>query len=195
MTRRLDEKMIKFEQGGFVKKILITTVAILCLAAFASAQEGVKLGYVDSDRIRQEFKEFATAQEQLDSMIISSQRQDSILATELEKLQDELVRQGSVLSPAKKAEKEKSFEAKQAAYFQFRQATFGQGGKLEMLRMTLSKPILDKVMEAVKRVAKAEGYTFVFSDESVVFAKDGSDLTDKVLADLNKTASTTPSKK
>jgi len=177
-----------------VKKILITTVVILCLAAFASAQEGVKLGYVDSDRIRQEFKEFATAQEQLDSMIISSQRQDSILATELEKLQDELVRQGSVLSPAKKAEKEKSFEAKQAAYFQFRQATFGQGGKLEMLRMTLSKPILDKVMEAVKRVAKAEGYTFVFSDESVVFAKDGSDLTDKVLADLNKTASTAPKK-
>lgn len=177
-----------------MKKILITTVAILGLIAAAAAQEPVKLGYVDSDRIRQEFKEFASAQAQLDSMIIGSQRQDSILATELEKLQEELIQKAAVLSAAAKAEKEKSFEAKQAAYFQFRQATFGQGGKLEMLRMTLSKPILDKVLEAVKRVAKAEGYTFVFSDESVVYAKDGSDLTDKVLADLNKTASTAPKK-
>ena len=178
-----------------MKKILITAVAILCLAAFASAQEGVKLGYVDSDRIRQEFKEFATAQEQLDSMIISSQRQDSILATELEKLQDELVRQGSVLSPAKKAEKEKSFEAKQAAYFQFRQATFGQGGRLEMLRMNLSTPILGKVMDAIERVAKAEGYLMVFSKENVLYPQKGpNDLTDKVLADLNKTASTAPKK-
>ena len=177
-----------------MKRILITVVMLLS-AVFASAQEGAKLGYVDSDRIRFEFKEFATAQAQLDSLIIGSQRQDSILATELEKLQDELVRQGAVLSPAKKAEKEKAFEAKQAAYFQFRQATFGQGGKLEQLRMNLSKPILDKVMEAVKRVAKAEGYAFVFSDESVVFAKDGSDLTDKVLADLNKTASMQAPKK
>ncbi|HXF49233.1 MAG TPA: OmpH family outer membrane protein [Verrucomicrobiae bacterium] len=177
-----------------MKKIPITAVAIFCFAAFASAQEGVKLGYVDSDRIRQEFKEFASAQAQLDSMIIGSQRQDSILATELEKLQEELIQKAAVLSAAAKSEKEKSFEAKQAAYFQFRQATFGQGGKLEQLRMSLSKPILDKVMEAVKRVAKAEGYSFVFSDESVVYAKEGSDLTDKVLADLNKTASAPPKK-
>lgn len=188
--------MIKFEKGGFVKKKMATALTLLFgLVTLASAQEGLKLGYVDSDRIRMEFKEFAAAQSQLDAEIIGSQRQDSILATELEKLQDELTRQAAVLSPAKKAEKEKTFEAKQAAYFQFRQATFGQGGKLEQLRMTLSKPILDKVMEAVKRVAKTEGYSFVFSDESVVYAKDGSDLTDKVLADLNKTASTGGSKK
>ncbi|MCI0404771.1 MAG: OmpH family outer membrane protein [candidate division Zixibacteria bacterium] len=177
------------------RKMAIAITLLFGLAWAASAQEGLKLGYVDSDRIRFEFKEFAAAQAQLDSLIIGSQRQDSILATELEKLQDELVQKSAVLSPAAKAEKEKSFEAKQAAYFQFRQATFGQGGKLEQLRMNLSKPILDKVMEAVKRVAKAEGYAFVFSDESVVYARDGSDLTDKVLADLNKTASTPAPKK
>ena len=177
------------------KKTAVVLTLLFGLASLTSAQEGLKLGYVDSDRIRMEFKEFAIAQSQLDSLIIGSQRQDSILATELEKLQDELTRQAAVLSPAKKAEKEKTFEAKQAAYFQFRQANFGQGGKLEQLRMNLSKPILDKVMEAVKRVAKAEGYAFVFSDESVVYAKDGSDLTEKVLAELNKTASTGGSKK
>ncbi|MCI0595285.1 MAG: OmpH family outer membrane protein [candidate division Zixibacteria bacterium] len=177
------------------KKVAIALTLLFGLATLASAQEGLKLGYVDSDRIRTEFKEFAAAQAQLDSLIIGSQRQDSILATELEKLQDELVQKSAVLSPAAKADKEKSFEAKQAAYFQFRQATFGQGGKLEQLRLNLSKPILDKVMEAVQRVAKAEGYSFVFSDESVVYAKDGSDLTDKVLADLNKTASTAAPKK
>lgn len=177
------------------KKMAVALTLLLGLAALASAQEQHKLGYVDSDRIRMEFKEFAAAQTQLDAEIIGSQRQDSILATELEKLQDELTRQAAVLSPAKKAEKEKTFEAKQAAYFQFRQATFGQGGKLEQLRMNLSKPILDKVMEAVQRVAKAQGYTFVFSDESVVYAKEGSDLTDKVLAELNKTASVAAPKK
>ena len=178
-----------------MKKMLVLAVVVASWAVFASAQEPLKLGYVDSDRIRFEFKEFATAQTQLDSEIVGSQRQDSILATELEKLQDELTRQAAVLSPAKKAEKEKTFEAKQAAYFQFRQATFGQGGKLEQLRLSLSKPILDKVMEAVQRVAKAEGYSFVFTDESVVYAKEGSDLTEKVLSELNKTASTAAPKK
>lgn len=149
-------------------------------------QEAVKLGYVDSDRIRQEFREFAFAQTRLDSEIINAQRQDSILASELEKLQDELTKQATVLSPAKKAEKEKTFEAKQAAYFQFRQATFGQDGKLEQHRQNLSKPILDKVMAAIQKVSKAEGYTFVFSAGNVLYAKEGSDLTDKVLAELVK---------
>jgi outer membrane protein len=178
-----------------VKKI----VAAILLGTFMTpslfAQEAIKLGYVDSDRIRQEFREFTDAQTKLDAEIISAQRQDSILASELEKLQDELVKQASVLSEAKKVEKEKTFEAKQAAYFQFRQSTFGQGGRLEQMRMNLSKPILDKVMEAIQRVAKAEGYTFVFSDESVVYAKDGSNLTEKVLAELAKTASAEPAKK
>lgn len=178
-----------------MNKILVTSILALGLYGWASAQEPLKLGYVDSDRIRQEFKEFASAQSRLDSEIVASQRQDSILATELEKLQDDLGKQSSVLSPAKKAEKEKSFEAKQAAYFQFRQATFGQGGKLEQMRLTLSKPILDKVMEAVQRVAKAEGYSFVFSEESVVYAKEGSNLTEKVLAELNKSSSSDAGKK
>ncbi len=178
-----------------MKKIIAATLAASLLAAPAFAQEAMKLGYVDSDRIRAEFKEFGDAQTRLDAEIISAQRQDSILASELENLQEELSKQASVLSAAKKAEKEKTFEAKQAAYFQFRQSTFGQGGRLEQMRMNLSKPILDKVMEAIQRVAKAEGYTFVFSDESVVYAKEGSNLTEKVLAELAKTAAVEAPKK
>ncbi len=178
-----------------MKKIIAVTMLASLLALSAFAQEAIKLGYVDSDRIRAEFREFADAQTKLDAEIISAQRQDSILASELEKLQEELSKQSAVLSAAKKAEKEGTFEAKQAAYFQFRQSTFGQGGRLEQMRMNLSKPILDKVMEAIQRVAKAEGYTFVFSDESVVYAKDGSNLTEKVLAELAKTASAEPPKK
>lgn len=178
-----------------MKKIIAVTMLASLLAVSAFAQEAIKLGYVDSDRIRAEFREFADAQTKLDAEIISAQRQDSILASELENLQDELSKQSAVLSAAKKAEKERTFEAKQAAYFQFRQSTFGQGGRLEQMRMNLSKPILDKVMEAIQRVAKAEGYTFVFSDESVVYARDGSNLTEKVLAELAKTASAEPAKK
>lgn len=178
-----------------MKKVITVATLAALMAAPALAQEGLKLGYVDSDRIRFEFKEFALAQTKLDSEIVAAQRQDSILASELEKLQEELSKQASVLSPAKKAEKEKTFEAKQAAYFQFRQANFGQGGKLELMRMNLSKPILDKVMEAIGRVAKAEGYAFVFSDESVVYAREGSNLTEKVLAELNKAAAVEAPKK
>ncbi len=178
-----------------MKKVIAVATLASLLAASAFAQEAIKLGYVDSDRIRAEFREFADAQVKLDAEIISAQRQDSILASELESLQDELSKQAAVLSPTKKAEKERTFDAKQAAYFQFRQSTFGQGGRLEQMRMNLSKPILDKVMEAIQRVAKAEGYTFVFSDESVVYARDGSNLTEKVLAELAKTASAEPAKK
>lgn len=178
------------------RKLALTSTLLLGLYTLAPAQEALKFGFVDSDRIRQEFKEFANAQSQLDSEIIGSQRQDSILASELENLQNELSKQSAVLSPAKKAEKEKTFEAKQAAYFQFRQATFGQGGKLEQLRMNLSTPILGKVMDAIERVAKAEGYLMVFSKENVLYPQKGpTDLTDKVLAELNKSASAAPTPK
>ena len=171
-----------------MKKAIGTVGLFFVLAGLAWGQEPVKLGYVDSDRIRQEYSEFGMAQTRLDSEIVNAQRQDSILASELEKLQEELTKQAAVLSPAKKAEKEKTFEAKQAAYFQFRQATFGQDGKLELRRQNLSKPILEKVMAVIRRISKAEGYTFVFSAQTVVYANEGTDLTDKVLAELNKPA-------
>jgi len=172
-----------------MKLIKITgMIALFTLGSIARADDPVKLGYVDSDRIRQEFKEFSSAQTKLDAEILDAQKQDSILASELEKLQDELTKQSAVLSAAKKAEKEKTFEAKQAAYFQFRQATFGAAGRLEQRQQTLSRPILDKVMAAIQKVSKAEGYTFVFAAQSVVYAREGTDLTDKVLAELAKSA-------
>ena len=58
---------MKFLKGGFVKKAIGTMGLFFVLAGLAWGQEPAKLGYVDSDRIRQEYSEFGMAQTRLDS--------------------------------------------------------------------------------------------------------------------------------
>ncbi len=177
-----------------VATLLLGSALLLGIGMTAGAQEK-KIGFVDSGKIRDGYKEFQKAQDELDSAIAGYQRKEEELRKEIEDLQDELERQRLVLSEAKRKEKEQELTQRQKVYQDWYTSTFvGPQSLLEQERQKRSRPILDKILTACKKVGQASGYAFVFDSAagSLLYGDEAFDLTDKVLEELNKPAAPAP---
>ena len=77
---------------------------------------------------------------------------------------------------------------KQTELDNYRKEIWGDGGKLYNRNLELSKPVLDKINQAIEKVSKEDNYDFVFDAASanIVFALPEHDITDKVLDLLKK---------
>ena len=152
-----------------------------------SSQEG-KIGYVDSMRLRAEYKEFADAQAKFDQDVKTWQ--DEIAEVELvtDSLQDDLDKTSLMLSETKKKEKEDNLEAKKKEYESLTNEIFGPGGRAEKRNAELTKPILDKITQVLDKIATEENYIMIFDsvNGNIAYAKKSLDLTDQVLEELKK---------
>jgi len=156
-------------------------LVVLFFSGYQAYAEEFKLGFINSIKIRAEYKEFADAQTKFDKEIAEFQNQDVSLRQEIDSLQKVLESQSLLLSEAKRKEKEQQLEVKKQAYRKFFDEIFGPDGKVEKKNAELTKPILEKI-------ANQDGYAFIFDavNGNIAYAKKTFDITDKVLAELNK---------
>ena len=98
-----------------VKFILILGILALFIVAFsassAMAQIG-KFGYVDSDRIFAEYKDWAKAQDDFNTEYKAWDDEAKEMQKALEEMIDEFEKQKLILSDEKKKEREAAIEAK-----------------------------------------------------------------------------------
>jgi outer membrane protein len=62
--------------------------------------------------------------------------------------------------------------------------------KLNKLSNDLTGPLVDKILEIVKRIGRDEKYDYIFEREKagIVYATDKEDLTKKIIAELDKSS-------
>jgi outer membrane protein len=163
----------------------LIVVFVVVMATMAMADD-VKIGYVDSQRIFAEFQEYQDAQAKFDKDVEAWNIQAEQMKTDVETLTEELQGQSLILSPEKKKEREENLKAKQDTLKQFLDATFGPEGKAERRMAELSKPIRDKVLETIERLAIENNYSIIFDAGTVniAYAKKSLDITDDILAEL-----------
>jgi len=154
------------------------------LATAVSAED--KLGYVDSQRIFAEFPEYQDAQAKFDSDVEAWNAQADQMKKEVDELTQEIEGQSLILSSEKKKEREAYLKAKQDTLRQFLDATFGPEGKAERRMAELSKPIRDKVLAIIEKVAIENNYSIIFDAATVniAYAKKSLDITDEILTEL-----------
>jgi outer membrane protein len=176
-------------------KIMILSVTFFLLTGWfflfrtneVSSQEG-KIGYVDSMRLRAEFKEFADAQAKFDQDVKTWQEEISKTERVIDSLQDDLDQTSLMLSDAKKKEKEDNLESKKQEYQRLTSDVFGPGGRAEKRNAELTKPILDKINQVLEKIATEENFIMIFDsvNANIAYAKKTLDLTDQVLEELKK---------
>jgi outer membrane protein len=149
-----------------------------------------KIGYVDVEKLKSEYKEFADAQEKFSRQLSLWRAQDSTMQREILALQEELDKQGALLTEAKKQEKQQQLLAKQRAYQEFANRVSGPEGEMARKERELSKPLIDKINAIIQLVAIRDGYALILdsSGGNVLYAKEDMDLTSKILDELNKSA-------
>lgn len=162
--------------------VLLLGLMLLPLMADSLSAQGMKIGYVRDERIQQEFKPWAKAQEQFN--IDAKAWEDEALAKqqELEELLTEYDKQKLILSDDKKREREAAINAKKDALDAFTRQIYGPNGQAERRQAKLLEPLLESVNRAIEAVAIEGNYDIVFTLQSgLAYIKEEFDVTDKVI--------------
>ena len=171
-----------------MKRVLLFALVVACCATSASAQ--LKIGYIDSEVLKERLPEFRDAQRTLDQLRQDYENQAKDREAKLLKLEEDFRRQELLLSEAKKAELRVEFETKGQQLQQFIQEKFGPEGELMRKNVELSEPIFKKINDAIQGMAEEEGYDFIFDaaapSSGLVFAKEEYDLTEQLLELMEK---------
>lgn len=148
-----------------------------------------KIVYIDSYRIRLEFKEFQDAQAEFNKEVEAwnaevQEGQDSI-----DQMEADLAKQSLILSEAKKKEKQQQIDDAKTTWQQKANEIFGPNGKAEARNAELTKPLLDKINTVLEQLALENGYDLILDavNGNIAYGKKELDITDRVLEELDKT--------
>ena len=172
------------------KKFLLAAIAlalVFCFSLDSVNAQGLKIGFVKDEFIKQEYKAWQRAQEQWE--LESKAWDDEAIAkqTELQELVEEYERQKLILSEDKKREKEASIMAKQEVLDAYTRQIYGPNGVAERKQAQLIQPLIEKVSEVIELIAIEENFDVIFTMQSGLgYIKETYDVTDKVLAKLEE---------
>lgn len=149
--------------------------------------QNIKMGFVDAQKVLEGSKEGKRVKASMEEFVKSRQKIIDLEEQELKQLEEDLVRQGALLSPEAKKIKQDDFQKKLMEY-QKRATELNkevQGKKFDTLR-----DFNKRLEEAVRQIAEKEGYTFVLDKNSeggsVIYAKDNFDITSKVVEQVDR---------
>ncbi|MBS4034474.1 MAG: OmpH family outer membrane protein [Ignavibacterium sp.] len=170
------------------KYLLIFFIALFSISAFAQSQ--LKLGYVDSETILNQFPEAIKAQGDLDALTNKwSAQVDSMTLAYQQSIAD-YQKQQEMMTDEKKLEAQQRIVGMEQQILDFRRQKFGQGtGEIFREQEKIFAPIKTKIYDAIEKVAKEETMQFVFDksgDIILLYADAAFDITFKVLDKLKR---------
>ena len=176
-----------------MKKISIIVFFIITLLVVPGLRaQGIKIGYVNSAKVLQEFSEAQDAQKKLDAMGAQWQGELDRMDREFQQKYDDFQKKEPLLKEDEKRQQRENLVALQQKGLQFRQSKFGNTGELAAATDSLLRPIKQKVMRVIEQVAKENKLQFMFdrNDQILVllYGESRFDFTFKVI-DRLKTGS------
>jgi outer membrane protein len=163
--------------------ILILAISLLA-TNYTSAQ---KFAYVDTDYILTNIPEYAEAQQQLDDMSKSWQRQIETKKNDIDKLYKAYQAEELLLTAEMKKKREDEIVKKEQTLQQFQQDKFGVKGSLFSKRQELIQPLQDQIYNAIRDISELGNYMIVFDragQSGIIYSNARYDKSDDVLKKL-----------
>lgn len=165
-----------------MKKILAIGVLALCLTSC----DQQKTAYVDTTKLIQEYKEMKDVEARFNTKSDSVRKELDSAARAFQQEVQEYQSSSKSMSQSQRQQREQELMQKQQQLQQQQQV---KGGQLRKESDAVIDSIVTKVKDYVKDYGKEHNYTYIFgSNESanIMYAKDGLDITDEVLKNLNE---------
>jgi outer membrane protein len=166
-----------------MKKLIVAGVMSLAVLFNASAQN--KLGYINTDELIGSMPEAAKAQTELKQYQDDLGQQYQDLVADFNAKDSIFSRDSAKLSPSLR-------EIKRNELFALYQKVSGwqqQGQELyQQQAQKIGAPIREKAFQAIKSVAKENGYAYIFDINSIIVAPPGDDVIGLVKKKLGITA-------
>ncbi len=184
-------------------------ILALMFAGLSAAAADLKFGVVDMSKAFSEFHKTKEAADRFKANVDKAQKEMSDkwegykgLMNEMQKLRKEA--SDPILTQAARAKKAAEFDEK-AKELRTREQEIGEqqnrrSGQLKQEDVQIRRAIYDEILVVVRDKAKGEGYDFVFDKSGMslstvpvlIYYKDAVDITDQIIAELNKNAGAKP---
>ena len=163
-------------------KSLIFISIFFCTVASTVAQ--LKIGYIQSERIRTEYEEFTEAESQLQMEYQKVQVEYEKMIMHLDSLnKDYEVKRLMALDKGESIQQQ--ITQMERAIQTYQAEKVGPQGELMKKSAQMEYEILGKVREAVRKVAIDKGFDYIMdSSMGLLYAKPNYDVTDDVLHEL-----------
>ena len=169
-----------------MKLTFISLFIFLPLMSFVSNAQ-LKIGYVDSDTIMDNYADVQDARQKLDALIQEWQTELRKLESDLKLKQDDYEKRKLIMTEQTSTEAKAEITKLEKEISDYRDKKFGANGELFQKQNELMKPVQNKVFTIIQQVATEENLDFVFDrsgDIIFLYAKPEYDLTTKVIERL-----------
>jgi len=165
--------------------VALILFALLCFSVNSLIAKELKIGYIISEAVRDQYPEFQSAQRTLDEEKAEWERQYQSKVEEIINMEKDLRDKEFVYSDTRKKEIQSQIGAKRDSLAQLEQELTN---RLIQRNAELSGPINTRINEILNRIGVDEGYDFIFdaNQGNIVYAKDEYDLTNRLLQELQK---------
>ncbi|MFY7668141.1 MAG: OmpH family outer membrane protein [Crocinitomicaceae bacterium] len=151
---------------------------------FANAQS---YAFIDSDYILKNVPEYTEAKEKLDKIAERWTKEIEDRYAVVKTKKDNYQREEVLLPKEEKEKRKQEIEKLEKEAVELQTMHFGSNGDYFQKRQELIKPIQDRVFTAMKKLAKKEGYAFVFdkaNQSNLIYADKEYDISDDVLEEM-----------
>jgi outer membrane protein len=165
----------------------LLAATILAPRPLLAAPQDLRVGYIDSARIFEQYATAKDAQTRFDHQVEGWRAEAAEKQKVVQQLRDEMRDQSPVLSAARRQEKEEALQHAVSDYERFIQDTWGPQGRAVHENEQATNQVLTQIRAAVEKVAADKGLYLVFDSASgfIVYADRTLDLTNEVLTELN----------
>lgn len=166
-----------------VLSIVLCALAVMGLSNNLGAED-LKIGTVNFQQALNQVEQGKRAKASLQSEFDAKQKKLAAQQDELKRIQEEVQKQGSVLSQETLAQKQKDFQTK---LMDMQKNMAGYRDELMAKEAKMTSQILQNMKTLVSEVAQKDGYTLVVetSQDAVLYAKSKDDLTQKMIGMYN----------
>ena len=149
--------------------------------------EGQKFGYVNSEFILKNMKEYSEAMNDIDLLSKAWEKEISDMYIEIEKKEISLKNEEILLTKDMYNERRGLLDKEWVSIREYQQKVFGFEGLYFLKKKELIEPIQDIIFESVEKIAKKNRLQIVFDKSSepiLLYTNPIHDYTDYVLEDL-----------
>ncbi len=170
-----------------MKQKVAGIMGLLVVFAFSSIAlaSAPKLGYVDMQKAITMTSAGKAAKTKLEKAFKKKQAELKKKEADLKKMSKDLEKKALVLSDDVKLKKQ---QALQEEMLRYRELVGKSQLSIQKKERELTMPIIKKLKSVMGEIAKADGYTMILekSEQSVLWAEDSANLTDKIVKAFEK---------
>lgn len=177
--------LFRFRRRNAAIALALIAALVTLTAPRAHAQQS--MAYIDSDFILNQTPEYQTIQQQLDRIAEEWQSELDERRQELDQQFREYQARELLYTNEERQRRRQEIVRSEEELEQLRVRYFGPEGEIFAEQERLMRPLQERILEAVERVANAEGYDYVFDKSGeflFMFARPQYDLSNDVLQEL-----------